>query len=59
MSQTDVEPDNEVQTNTPRWVKRIGIVAILLVLLIIILHLTGNSLSNHGNHTSLIETQQP
>jgi hypothetical protein len=34
--------------NTPRWVKVFGIVALVLVLLFVIVHLTGHGLGNHG-----------
>ena len=38
--------------STPRWVKVFGIIAIVVVLLFVILHLTGNSpgghMSSHG-----------
>jgi hypothetical protein len=52
---------------TPRWVKVVGIIAVVLVLLFVILHLTGNrfrfhtSSGNHGGHTPPIEqrVQQP
>ena len=35
------------RNKTPRWVKAFGIVAIGLVLLFVILHLTGNSPGGH------------
>lgn len=52
MSQTHEEPDcHESTTGTPRWVKVFGIIALVLVLMFIILHLTGNSLGGPGRHT--------
>ncbi len=33
----------------PRWVKIFGIIAIVLVLLFVILHLTGHSPGGHGH----------
>lgn len=39
--------------NTPRWVKVFGLIALLLLLLVVILHLTGNSFGgpmSHGIH---------
>jgi hypothetical protein len=53
MSQTQVEPDHKSAASappTPRWVKVFAGIAIGLVLLFIILHLTGNSLGGPGNH---------
>jgi len=44
MSQTNLGPDRESPTSTPRWVKVLGIVAIVLILLFVILHLTGNGI---------------
>jgi hypothetical protein len=36
-------PDRESRPHTPRWVKAFGIVAIVLLLLFVGLHLTGNA----------------
>ena len=51
MSQTNVGPDRGSTTSTPpgtpRWVKVLGIIAIVLILLFVILHLTGLSLGGH------------
>ena len=33
--------------STPRWVKVFGIIAVILVLLFVILHLTGKSPAGH------------
>jgi len=35
---------------TPRWVKVFGVIGLALVLLLVILHLTGNGFG-HGMHT--------
>ena len=36
-------------TGTPSWVKAIGIVALLMLILLVILHLTGNGMGDHGS----------
>ena len=61
MSQTHVEPDRGSPPSTPRWVKVFGIIALVLVLLFVTLHLTGNSLGGPMSHTPFIEhwLQQP
>lgn len=51
MSQTHERPDRGSTTGTPRWVKVFGIIVLILVLLVGILHLTGNSLGGPGSHT--------
>ena len=58
MSETHVGPDRGSPPSTPRWVKVSAIIVIVLVLLFVILHLTGNSL---GGHAPLIQhwVQQP
>lgn len=53
MSQTHEQPDHCSTTSTPpstpRWVKLFGIIFVILLLLFVILHLTGNSLGGlHG-----------
>ncbi|MCY9659433.1 hypothetical protein P5G65_23270 [Paenibacillus chondroitinus] len=45
------KPDNGSTNNTPRWVKVFGIIAIVLVLFLVILHLTGRGFGDHGGHT--------
>ncbi len=52
-SNRDTGPDTD---NTPRWVKVFGIIAIILVLLFVVLHLTGHGL---GGHTPGIEHGVP
>lgn len=46
-----VEPDRESPPGTPRWVKAFGIIAIVLLLLLAGLHLTGNA-PMHGMSSS-------
>ena len=43
---TGVGPDRGSTTSTPRWVYVSGIIAIVLVLLFVIMHLTGGGLSD-------------
>ena len=44
---TGVGPGGGSTTGTPRWVKMFGIIAIILVLAVVILHLTGRGLGGH------------
>jgi hypothetical protein len=39
---TSVEPDRESLPRTPRWVKAFGIVVVVVALLFVGLHVTGN-----------------
>lgn len=57
MSQTHEGSDRGSPLSTPRWVKVLGIIVIVLVLLFGILHLTGNSLGpgDHIPPSSVIE----
>jgi hypothetical protein len=48
MSQTQVRPERISPPPTPRWVKVLGIIVLLLVLLFVILHLTGHGVGGHG-----------
>ena len=41
---TSVGPDRGSTTSTPRWMYVSGVIAIVLVLLFVILHLTGGGL---------------
>jgi hypothetical protein len=43
----DPAPDTGDDTGTPRWVKVLGIIAIVLVLLFVIMHLTGGGFGGH------------
>ncbi|PZS36628.1 MAG: hypothetical protein DLM58_01400 [Pseudonocardiales bacterium] len=47
---THVGPRRGSAPGTPRWVKVFGIIAVLLVLLFVILHLTGHSIGGHTMH---------
>lgn len=47
---SDVRPGGDMPHATPRWVKVFGIIFVVLVLLFIILHLTGNGLGGHSMH---------
>ena len=44
---TRVAPDLGSNAGTPRWVKMFGIIALVLVLLFVIVHLTGGGLADH------------
>lgn len=52
MKRTDGDsPDRRLSTGAPRWVKVFGIIAIILVLLFVVLHLSGHGFGSHGmNH---------
>jgi len=43
----DPPPGPGDDTGTPRWVKVFGIIAIVLVLLFVIMHVTGGGLGGH------------
>ena len=51
MSQTHEGPDRRstprTSPSTPRWVKVFVLIAIILVLLFVLLHLTGNGFGDH------------
>jgi hypothetical protein len=44
MSQTPIKQDRGTPPQMPRWVKAFGIVLLILILIVIALHLTGNNL---------------
>ena len=44
---TRLRPDRESPPSMPRWVKVLGIIVIVLVLVFIILHLIGGGLGGH------------
>jgi hypothetical protein len=47
------KPDPETIPGTPRWVKVFGFIGLVLIVLLIILHLSGNSpFGGHGGHKS-------
>lgn len=58
MSQT--RPDRGSPYSTPRWVKISGIIVIVLVILFVVLHFTGNGFGP-GMHTMPMQQsgQQP
>jgi hypothetical protein len=49
-NKSDVRPNRRSTPGTPRWVKVSAIIALALVLLFAILHLTGNSPFGPGRH---------
>jgi hypothetical protein len=61
MPQTHEGPNLGSPPSTPRWVKIFAIIVIVLALLFVLLHLTGNSLGGPGSHTPSMEhgVQQP
>ncbi len=52
MSQSPVNTDRRQPPSTPRWVKVLGIIFIILIIFLIILHITGNGF---GGHTLSVE----
>jgi hypothetical protein len=40
-------PGDESPERAPRWVRVSGIIAIVVVVLFVVLHVTGNSLGSH------------
>jgi hypothetical protein len=53
----DAGVDHTAAAGAPRWVKVFGIVALVLVLLFAVLHLSGNSLGGHDLHRGHSATQ--
>jgi hypothetical protein len=49
------EPDRRSTTGAPRWVKVFGVIALVLILLFVILHLTGRGLGGHTPHSNVTE----
>ena len=47
-NRSETDPDSDRPPPTPRWVKVFGILVGLLAVVFIIMHLTGNSLGDHG-----------
>ena len=47
----DVGLDRGVAPSTPRWVYVFGIIALVVIVLFVILHLTGGGFRGHGGHT--------
>lgn len=50
MSQIETKPDRGSPPSIPRWVKVFGIIFIVLVLVVVVLHLTGNNFGGHIPH---------
>jgi hypothetical protein len=50
----DRDPDAQ-RAGMPRWVHVLGVLVLLLVLLVVVLHLTGNSLGGPGSHLGFAE----
>jgi hypothetical protein len=48
MSQPSQEPNRGPDISTPAWVKVLGALAVVVVVLFIILHLTGHAPMGHG-----------
>ena len=48
-------PDQRSTTGAPRWVKVFGVIALVLILLFVILHLTGRGLGGHTPHSNVTE----
>lgn len=46
--ETDLGPDREATTGTPRWIKVVGISVIVLVVVVVLLLVTGGGLGGHG-----------
>jgi hypothetical protein len=52
MSQDNAKSNRGPFPGTPRWVKVLAVIAVGLVVLFIVLHLTGNSFG--GDHMAMI-----
>jgi hypothetical protein len=50
VSQLQIEPERRAASGTPRWVKVLGVIALVIVLFVVIMHLTGNSLGGYDMH---------
>ncbi|MGY1682424.1 hypothetical protein [Geodermatophilus sp. SYSU D01176] len=50
---TGPTPGAERSGGTPRWVKVLGALVLLLVLLVAVLHATGNGVGGPGDHLGL------
>jgi hypothetical protein len=63
MSQTRRGPDGRstpsTAPSTPRWVKVFVLIAIALVVLFVLLHLTGNGFGDHMHMSALQQAAQP
>jgi hypothetical protein len=43
----DVVADSDLTAGPPRWVKIIGTITLILLVLFVVLHLTGNGFGSH------------
>jgi hypothetical protein len=61
MSQRPIEQKYKPSNRVPRWLKWVGIAFLVLILVLIVMHVTGNSLGSPGGHTipMLQGEQQP
>ena len=50
MSQSPVKSDRPLPPGMPRWVKVFVTLAIVIILIVIVLHLTGNNIGGHIPH---------
>jgi len=53
----DSASETDGDTSTPRWVKVFGIIALVLVLVFILLHLTGRGLGGHSHQPPVTEQE--
>ncbi len=51
MPMAGLRPDHESTTGIPRWMRILGIIALIVVLLVVIVILTGGGLDGPGGHT--------
>lgn len=61
MSLSPNKPNVDIPPGAPRWVKIMVIIALALIVVFAVLHLTGNSLGGPGSHGMPMEhgLQQP
>jgi hypothetical protein len=48
MTDSPPYPDDGDDTRTPRWVKVSGVIALVLIVLLVLMHLTGGGLGGHA-----------
>ena len=51
MSQLSLQEKRKSSNSIPRWLKLAGIIFVVLILALVIMHITGNSLGGPGGHT--------
>ena len=51
MSQRLIEKSPKPSQGVPRWLKWAGLAFLVLILVLIVMHVTGNSLGGPGSHT--------